>query len=77
MPKTQENTVSNAQPQQSNVNQIYTTATKSEDEESVNYLTCYHQLYKHVYDYNYDSGSDDYIAAISSDEAHQLEPLNP
>ena len=29
-----------------------------------------------MYDSNYDSDSDDYVAAISSDSAHQLEPLN-
>ena len=29
-----------------------------------------------MYDSNYDSDSDDYVAAISSDSVHQLEPLN-
>ena len=29
-----------------------------------------------MYDSNYDSDSEDYVAALSSDSAHQLEPLN-
>ena len=29
-----------------------------------------------MYDSNYDSDSDDYVAVISSDSVHQLEPLN-
>ena len=33
-------------------------------------------MYDQVYDSNYDSDSDDYVAAISSDSVHQLEPLN-
>ena len=51
-------------------------ADKSDDEESVNYITSYQQLYDQLYDSNYDSDSDDYVAAISSDSVHQLEPLN-
>ena len=62
--------------QKSNVNQINQTPEKSDDEESVNYITSYQQLYDQVYDSNYDSDSDDYVAAISSDSVHQLEPLN-
>ena len=58
------------------VNQIDQTPEKSDDEESVNYITSYQQLYDQVYDSNYDSDSDDYVAAISSDSVHQLEPLN-
>ena len=49
---------------------------KSDDEESVNYITSYQQLYEHVYDSNYDSDSEDYVAAITSDSVHQLEPIN-
>ena len=62
--------------QKSNENQIDQTPEKSDDEESVNYITSYQQLYDQVYDSNYDSDSDDYVAAISSDSVHQLEPLN-
>ena len=29
-----------------------------------------------MYDSNYDSDSDDYVAVISSDSVHQLEPVN-
>ena len=49
---------------------------KSDDEETVNYITSYQQLYEQVYDCNNDSDSDNFVAAISSDSAHQLEPLN-
>ena len=49
---------------------------KSDDEESVNYITSYQHLFEQVYDSNYDSDSDDYVAMISSDSVHQLEPLN-
>ena len=59
-----------------NVNQIDQSPEKSDDEESVNYITSYQQLYDQVCDSNYDSDSDDYLAAISSDSDHQLEPLN-
>ena len=62
--------------QQPNVNQIDQSLEKSDDEESVNYITSYQQLYEQVYDSNYDSDSDDYVAVISSDSVHQLEPLN-
>ena len=62
--------------QQPNVNQIDQSPEKSDDEESVNYITSYQQLYEQVYDSNYDSDSDDYVAVISSDSVHQLEPLN-
>ena len=61
---------------QTNVNQIDQSPEKSDDEESVNYITSYQQLYEQVYDSNYDSNSDDYVAVISSDSVHQLEPLN-
>ena len=63
-------------PPQTNVNQIETNATRSDDEESLNYIKSYQQLYKQVYDSNFDSDSDDYVAAISSDSANQLEALN-
>ena len=56
--------------------QIDQSPEKSDDEESVNYITSYQQLYEQVYDSNYDSDSDDYVAVISSDSVHQLEPLN-
>ena len=36
----------------------------------------YQQLYDQVYDSNYSSLFDDYVAVISSNAAHQLEPLN-
>ena len=62
--------------QQPNVNQIDQSPEKSDDEESVNYITSYQQLYEQVYDSKYDSDSDDYVAVISSDSVHQLEPLN-
>ena len=62
--------------QQPNVNQIDQSPKKSDDEESVNYITSYQQLYEQVYDSNYDSDSDDYVAVISPDSVHQLEPLN-
>ena len=61
---------------QTNVEQIDKTAEKSEDEESVIYITSYQQLYEQVYDSNYDSDSDNYVAAISCYSANQLEPLN-
>ena len=61
---------------QSNANQIDTNPTKSDDEESANYITIYQQLYYQVYDYNYDSDCYDYVAAISSNSANQLETLN-
>ena len=41
--------------QQTNVNQIDQSPEKSDDEESVNYITSYQQLYEQVYDSNYDS----------------------
>ena len=63
-------------PPQTNVNQIDKTAEKSDDEESVNYITSYQQLYDQVYGSHYDSDSDDYEASISFDSATQLEPLN-
>ena len=62
--------------QQTNVNQIDQSPEKSDDEESVNYITSYQQLFEQVYDSNYDSDSDDYVAVISSDSVYQLEPLN-
>ena len=62
--------------QQNNVNQIDQSPKKSDDEESVNFITSYQQLYEQVYHSNYDSVSDDYVAAILSDSVHQLEPLN-
>ena len=62
--------------QQPKVNQIDQSPEKSDDEESLNYITSYQQLYEQVYDSNYDSDSDDYVAVISSDSVHQLEPLN-
>ena len=61
---------------QTNVNQIDKTPEKSDDEESVNYITSYQQLYDQVYDSNYDSDSDNYVASISCESANQLEPLN-
>ena len=73
-PKKSQGQTKNAQ--QTNVNQIDQFAEKSDDEESVNYITSYQQLYEQVYDSNYDSDSDDYVAVISSDLAHQLEPLS-
>ena len=63
-------------PPQTNVNQIDTNTTKCDDEKSVNYTTIYQQLYVQVYNSNYDTDSDDYVAAISSDYENQLEPLN-
>ena len=62
--------------QQANVNEIHQSPKKSDDDESVNFITSYQQLYEQVYDSNYDSDSDDYVAVISSDSVHQLEPLN-
>ena len=62
--------------QQTNVNLIDTTSTKSDDEESVNYITSCQQLYDQVYDSNYDNDYDYYVAAISIDVANQLETLN-
>ena len=73
-PKKQQN--STQKNQKANVNQIEQSPEKSDDEESVNYITSYQQLYQQVYDSNYESDSDDYVAAISSDSVHQLEPLN-
>ena len=58
------------------VNQIDKSPEKSDDEESVNYVTSYQLLYDQEYDSNYDSDSGDYVAAISYDSANQLEPLN-
>ena len=64
------------QSQKTNVNQIDKTTTKSDGEESVNYVTSYQQLHDQVYDSNYDSNSDDYVAAISKDAANQLKQFN-
>ena len=61
---------------QTNVNQIDKTPEKSDDEETVNYITSYQQLYDQVYNSNYDSDSDNYVAAISCESTNQLEPLN-
>ena len=61
---------------QTNVNQIDTNTTKGDDEISVHYIASYQQLYDLVDDSNYDSDSDDYLAAISSDSENQLESLN-
>ena len=61
---------------QTNFNQIGKSPEKSEDEESVNYITSYQQLYLQVNDSNYDSDSDDYVAPILYDSANQLESLN-
>ena len=76
MPKSAENSLKRRSPNKKNFNQIDATATKSDDEESVNYISGYQQLYKQVYVSNCDSDSDYYVAAISSDAAQQLEPLN-
>ena len=67
-----------SQSQQTNVTQfeIRTTTTKSDDEESVKYITSYQQLYHQVFGSNYDSDFDYYVAVISSDVANQLRPLN-
>ena len=73
-PKKSQNPIQKTQ--KTNVNQIDESRERSDDEESVNYITSYQQLYEQVYDSNYDSDSDDYVAAISSDSRHQLEPLN-
>ena len=61
-----------SQLEQTNGNQIDTTTTKSDDKESVDYITSNQQLYDQVYDSIYDSNSNDYVAAISSDAASQL-----
>ena len=61
---------------QKNVNQIDKTPEKSDDEESVNYITRNQQLYDQVYDSNYDSDSDNYVTAFSCESANQVEPLN-
>ena len=61
---------------QTNVNQIVIFPEKSDDEESVNNITSYQQLYDKVYDSNYDSDSTDYVSAVSCGLANQLEPLN-
>ena len=62
MPKQSQGQASKAP--QTIVNQINKTPEKSDDEESVNYITSYQQLYNQVYDSNYDSDSDNYVAAI-------------
>ena len=49
---------------QTNVNKIDKSPEKSDDEESVNYITSYQQFYDQVYDSNYDIDTDDYVAAI-------------
>ena len=61
---------------QTNVKLIDKTPEKSDDEESVNYITSYQQPYDQVYDSNYDSDSDNYVSAISCESANQLKPLN-
>ena len=43
---------------QTNVNQIDTAVEKSDDEESVKYITSYQQLYNQFYDSSYDSDPD-------------------
>ena len=58
------------------MNQIDTTVEKSDDDESLNYITSYQQLYDQVYDSIYDSDSINYAAAISCDSANQPEPLS-
>ena len=63
-------------PQQTDFNQFESTPDKSDDGESVNYVTSYRVLYDQVYNSNYDSDTDNYVAAISSETANQLENLN-
>ena len=58
-PKKSQNPIQKTQ--KSNVNQIDQTPEKSDDEESISYITIYQQLYEQVYDSNYDSDSDDYV----------------
>ena len=58
------------------VNQDDTTNIKSDHEESVNYITRRQQLSDQIYYSNYDSDSDGYVEAVSSDTANQLQPLN-
>ena len=62
-----------SQPKQTNVNQFESMPDKGDDEESVNYITSYRELYKVVYDSNYDSDSENYVAAISSETANNIE----
>ena len=57
-----------------NINQIDPTAKKIDDEESVNYVTSYQQLYDQVYDTNNASDSNNYVAAISCDSVDYVEP---
>ena len=59
-----------------NVSKTDATATKINDEESVNYITNYQQLCEQLYDSNYDINFDYYVAAISTDAAYQHEALN-
>ena len=60
---------------QTNVNQIDKIPEKSDDEESVDYITSYQQLHDQFYDSKYDSDSDNNVAAISCESLNQLEPL--
>ena len=62
--------------QQTNVNQIDRSPEKSDNEQSVTYITSYQKLFEQVCDSNYDSDSDENVAAVSSDSVQQLEPLN-
>ena len=55
-----------SQPQDTKVNQIDLITTKSDNEESGNYITSYREVNAQVYDSNYYSDSDYYVAAISS-----------
>ena len=63
-------------PPQTSVIQIDTTVERSDDEKSVSYFTSYQQPYDQIYEYNYESDSGEYVAAISCDSANQHEPLN-
>ena len=62
-----------SKPPQTNVNQVDTNTTNSDDEKSGNYITSYQHFYDQVHDSKYISHSDDYVAAISSDSPNQLD----
>ena len=71
----------NSQPQtsptqQTNVNHIESTPNTINDEEPVNYITSDRDLYEEIYGSNYDSDSDNYVAAISKKNVIELKPLN-
>ena len=74
--KTKKATVPNKQSKQTNFNRIESTPDKSNDEQSVIYITGYRELNEQKCNSNNDSDLDNYVAAFSIETANKLEPHN-